>query len=76
MSGSSKTAQPQKMALTVDEAAHVLGVSRSTMFTLLREGRIRSVKLGPQIRRIPRAELDAYLAALLDEQSAPDTGAA
>lgn len=57
------------MALTVTAAASALGVSKSTMFTLLREGKIRSVKLGPQIRRIPRSEIEAYLAKLLEEQA-------
>ena len=61
------------MMLKVSEAAVELGVSESTLFGLLKAGKIRSVLLGPKIRRIPRTELEAYVQRLLDEQAPPRT---
>lgn len=48
------------LSVSVDEAAHLLGVSRSTLFTLLEAGTIRSVKVGSR-RLIPRQALDDFL---------------
>jgi excisionase family DNA binding protein len=41
-----------KLLLTADEAAEVLGVGRSTVYDLIRLRLLRSVKLG-RSRRIP-----------------------
>ena len=50
-----------RMAISVQETAKRLGVSRQTMYTHLRQGRIRSVKLGRKTL-IPVTELASFLA--------------
>ena len=56
------------LLLTVDEAAKELKVCKSTMFKLLRSGEVKSLLLGAHARRVPRAELEAYVARKLGEQ--------
>ncbi len=48
------------LSVSVDEAARLLGVGRTTVFTLLDEGTIRSVKVGAR-RLVPRKALDEFL---------------
>lgn len=50
-------------ALTTDQVARVLGLSRSTVNTLISRRDLRSVKIGAA-RRVLRRDLDAYLATL------------
>jgi excisionase family DNA binding protein len=50
-------------ALTTDQVARVLGLSRSTINTLISRRDLRSVKIGAA-RRVLRRDLDAYLATL------------
>lgn len=45
-----------------EEAAEVLGISRSTVYELIREGRLDSMQVG-RSRRIPVAALDRFIAA-------------
>jgi excisionase family DNA binding protein len=47
--------------VSVDEAALMLGVGRSTMYELLETGRVRSVKVGSR-RLIPVTALNDFLA--------------
>ncbi|MGE5483680.1 MAG: helix-turn-helix domain-containing protein [Ignavibacteriales bacterium] len=47
-------------ALTVEETAKVLRISRGLAYSLVREGQIPSVKLG-RVIRVPRAGLEALL---------------
>lgn len=56
------------MLFTPERATAELGVSRTTLFTLLKTGEIRSILIGPQIRRIPRTEIEAYIERKLAEQ--------
>ena len=58
-----------KILLTVAEAAVVLGVSRALLYDKVKSGEVRSIKLGGA-RRIPREELDDYVARLAGAQSA------
>ena len=51
------------LLLKIGEAAHLLGVSRSTLERLLRAGELRAVKVGTGVR-VRRADLSAYIAAL------------
>jgi excisionase family DNA binding protein len=51
-----------KGLLTVGEAASYLSCGRTTLFELLRAGEVRVVKLG-RATRIPRRELDSWIAA-------------
>lgn len=54
--------------LTYAQASQRLGVSRATLYKLLRAGDIRNVALAQQVRRIPAAELDRYVSMLLSPQ--------
>ena len=51
------------LALTVPEASAVLRVGRHAVYELVRCGRLRSLKIGRQIR-IPRDALEDFLAAV------------
>ena len=67
--------QPQRdvgepLMLTYKEAAFKISVSESVLYELLRDGKIRSVKVGPQTKRIPMSECEAYVKGLMDEQFA------
>ena len=55
------------LLLKVPEAAAELRVSPSWMWELVRTGKVRSIKLGPQMRRIPREALAEYIAQLQAE---------
>lgn len=56
-----------KVLLDVKEAAARLRLGRTTVFELIKEGAIASVRIG-RSRRIPAGELDAYVARLVAEQ--------
>jgi excisionase family DNA binding protein len=43
---------PQRVLLTAEEAAEALGVSRTTVFALIKSGDLESVQIG-RLRRIP-----------------------
>ena len=49
-----------KLLYTPVEAAHTLGVSRSTLYVLLATGQIGSVKVG-SLRRIPATALHTFI---------------
>ncbi len=51
----------QREGLRVEEAAQVLGCGRTTVFALIREGRLRAVKLGARTI-VPRSEVLRLLA--------------
>jgi excisionase family DNA binding protein len=55
------------LLLTYQETCQKLGISMSALYRLLREEKIRSVALSQSVRRIPSAELDRYVAALMRE---------
>ncbi|MDT7714505.1 MAG: hypothetical protein QOH09_497 [Pseudonocardiales bacterium] len=55
--------------LTVEEAARRLSIGRTTMYVLLKEGHINSVRIG-RLRRIPAEALTAYTDRLAAEQNA------
>jgi excisionase family DNA binding protein len=46
-----------------EQAAAALGVGRSTVFELIADGSLPSVKIG-RSRRVPRTALEAYVARL------------
>lgn len=48
------------LALTVKEVAKLLGIGRNTAYHLARSGKLRSIRIGCQIR-VPRSALEAYL---------------
>jgi excisionase family DNA binding protein len=49
-----------RMLLTVEQAASLLGVGRTTMFALIRTGDVVTVQIG-RLRRIRPADLAAYV---------------
>jgi excisionase family DNA binding protein len=53
---------------TAEEAAEILKISRCKVYDLLRNRELRSVKIGGS-RRIPRAALEEYVAALLEAEA-------
>lgn len=50
------------LALTVSEAAATLRIGRNTAYELVRCGKLRSIKVGRQLR-IPKSALKEYLDA-------------
>lgn len=58
----------EPLMLTYREAAKKIGVSLSKLYKLLRAGEIHSLRLGPQERRIPMGECQAYVDRLVAEQ--------
>lgn len=54
--------------LTVEEAARRLSIGRTTMYALLKNGQINSVRIG-RLRRIPSPALTEYTARLTTEQN-------
>ena len=52
-----------RVLLNPREAAQSLGVSRSTLYSLLASGELRSVSVG-RLRRIKATDLDDYVATL------------
>lgn len=53
--------EPDRLALSAAEVAQALGVTRQHVYTLLRSGRLRSIKIG-RCRRIPIEALHEMLA--------------
>ncbi len=52
-----------RLLLTVEEAAERIGICRSNMFKLIRQGDVRSVKVG-RLRRVTPAALEDFVARL------------
>jgi excisionase family DNA binding protein len=69
--------QPQKaLVLSPKQAMEALGVSKATLFSLLRTGELPSVLLGPRIRKIRVEEITAYLDRKSAEQKRAKSNAA
>lgn len=65
-----RTASPPRLLLTVEEAAERIGVCRSNMFKLIRQGEVKSVKVG-RLRRVTPAALEDFVRRLsLRQESA------
>jgi excisionase family DNA binding protein len=59
---------PERVLLTVEEAAKRLGIGRSMAFRLIRDREIESVQIG-RLRRIPASAVNEYAARLIAQQS-------
>ncbi len=59
----------EKLLLTAEETAEVLGIGRSKVYELLRAGIIQSVRIGA-CRRIPAAAVAEYVEQLRREAAA------
>ena len=55
--------RPEKLLLTVTEAAALLGIGRTLMYELIGAGAIQSVTVG-RLRRLRQADLEAFAAGL------------
>jgi excisionase family DNA binding protein len=55
--------------LTVEAAANQLRIGRTTMYALLKNGDIASLRIG-RLRRVPAEALTAYTTRLIAEQNA------
>jgi excisionase family DNA binding protein len=64
-----------RLLLTVEEAAEQLGIGRTLMYALVKQGAIESVQIG-RLRRIPADALPQYLAQLRTSISQLDQSAA
>ena len=62
---STQTMQPALLRIT--EAAEYLGISRTKCYELIRRGELRSVHIDASVR-VPRAELERWLAGQLERQ--------
>lgn len=61
-----KGAQPsQRYLLTVPETCDALGISRTTLYALFWEGRLRQVHIGRSVR-VAVSDLEAYVASLTE----------
>jgi len=56
---------------TVEEVADILHIGRSTVFNLIKEKKIQSIKLG-RSRRVPLDAMKAYVNELIRESSLSD----
>lgn len=52
----------ERLTYTVEEAAGAIGCGRTSVFRLLREGKLRSIRVGSR-RLIPREEIDRFIAS-------------
>ena len=50
----------ERLVLTVDEAAEILGISRGLAYRMVREGAIPNVRMGRRML-VPRSALDRML---------------
>lgn len=62
-----KAPNPHSLLLTPEEAMSELRCSKATLFKLLKDKEIDSFLIGPNARRIPRAEIEAYMKRKLNE---------
>ncbi|MEU4713145.1 helix-turn-helix domain-containing protein [Micromonospora purpureochromogenes] len=64
----------KRLVLTIEEAAQQLGIGRTTMYALIKNGDIRTVTIG-RLRRIPASCLAEYVNNLLDNTQPIDPAA-
>ncbi len=62
-----RTERPPRLLLTVEEAAERIGICRSNMFKLVRQGDVESVKVG-RLRRVTPAALEDFVKRLSTKQ--------
>ncbi len=59
----------ERQGYNVSESARIVGVGRTTMHKMIREGRIRPIKIGARTI-VPRSEIDRILRGGGDERAA------
>ena len=60
------------MLFSIEEVADILHIGRSTVFKLIKEGKIQSIKMG-RSRRVPIDAMQNYVNDLISEASASRT---
>ena len=56
----------RRLLVSVEEAAGLLGIGRTTLYELIRQGDVRPIRIGRCVR-IPQRELEAYIDRLIAE---------
>lgn len=64
---------PDRVLLTVEEAAKRLHIGRTTAWGLVKNGELGSVQIG-RLRRVPSSAVDAYAARLAAACESTDNG--
>jgi excisionase family DNA binding protein len=64
------TPADNRIVLTIEEAAQRLGIGRTSMYALIKNGDIRTVTIG-RLRRVPIHCLNEYVSNLLDQPITP-----
>jgi excisionase family DNA binding protein len=59
---------PERLAVTVSEAAGMLGLSRAKFYQLILRGEIRSLKID-KCRRVPVREIESFIDRQIDLES-------
>lgn len=57
---------PEAQLLRIPEAAEQLNISRTTMYRLINDGTIKTVRVG-QRQRVPAAEINRLIAEQMDK---------
>jgi excisionase family DNA binding protein len=57
-----------RVLLTVEAAAKALSIGRTSMYALIKDGEVTSVRIG-HLRRVPVDALTAYVAQLTSNQA-------
>jgi excisionase family DNA binding protein len=67
MANATSRVERPRLLLTVEEAAERIGICRSNMFKLIRQGKVQSVKVG-RLRRVTPAALEDFVRRLTAEE--------
>ena len=57
------------LLVSVEQAAGLLGIGRTTLYELIRRGEVRPIRIGRSVR-IPRPELEAFVERLIADTDA------
>lgn len=60
---------PDRVLLTVEEAAEQLGIGRTKTYALVKAGEIETVQIG-RLRRVPKAAIEDYANRLISQRNA------
>lgn len=63
-----EVAYMEKIGHSIEEAAEMLGIGRSVMCDLIRDGKVRSVKIGRR-RIVPADSVREYMRNLIEAQN-------
>ena len=56
-----QTKYPDKMVLSADEVAKLVGLDRKTVYRMIHDGRIKTINLSVGVKRIPITELANWM---------------